>query len=129
MCGDDGAVLYWLFFCTNNIRGIEEMKRAMWKLDDSGAFRFSDKDDPNQLRLLKGFTQEWLADELAKRLSVREMTIQELQTFVLTETPCRLFKPALKQLEMENRLTVVDPAVGRRAGTFGSPELRISFRA
>lgn len=127
MCGQDGTILYWLFFCTNNLRGIEEMKRAMWKLDDSGAFRFSDRDDPDQLRLLSGCTQEWLAGELEYHLRGREMLVQEIKEFVLTDTPCYLFKQALKILEREDRIVVMDSPVGRRSGTFPSNDIRIRF--
>jgi hypothetical protein len=30
--------LYWLIFCTNNLRGLEEMKKAMWHVDKTVAF-------------------------------------------------------------------------------------------
>jgi three-Cys-motif partner protein len=33
---------YFLFFGTNNIMGLKKMKEAMWKVDDSGVFEFSD---------------------------------------------------------------------------------------
>lgn len=129
MCGDDGSVLYWLFFCTNNLRGIEEMKRAMWKLDDSGAFRFSDKDDPDQLRLLSGCTQDWLANELSRDLRGRTLSVEQIKEFVLTETPCYRFKQALKSLEKVDRLEVRDAADGRRFGTFPSDQMSVKFIA
>lgn len=127
MCGEDGTVLYWLFFCTNNIRGIEEMKRAMWNLDDSGDFRFSDRANPDQLLLIEGCTQEWLAGELSARLDQRTMTVRNVYDFVLTETPCYRFKDALKLLEKRRRLTVIDPAPGRRTGTFARENMQVVF--
>ena len=51
MFDSDGRLLYWLIFCTQHIRGLEVMKKAMWKVDETGACRFSDRDDPGQLRL------------------------------------------------------------------------------
>jgi len=127
MCGDDGSVLYWLFFCTNNIRGIEEMKRAMWKLDDSGTFRFSDKDDPDQLRLLSGCTQDWLAHELSRDLRGHALSLDEIKEYVLTETPCYLYKQALKTLERSERLLVTNAPSNRRTGTFSSEQLCLRF--
>jgi hypothetical protein len=57
--------LYWLIFCTNNIRGLEEMKKAMWRVDRSGTFRSSDRDEPSQLKMLDdAYDDEWLADTL-----------------------------------------------------------------
>ena len=41
------------------------MKKAMWAVDKSGEFRFSDCDIPNQLTLLEeGFGDDWLSEEL-----------------------------------------------------------------
>ena len=119
--------LYWLLFCTNNLRGLEEMKKAMWHVDKTGGFRFSDRDDPDQLRLLEdSFSQQWLAEELAARLSNRTLTIAEVKEYVLVETPCYLFKAALKLLETskQGKLTVVSAPAERRPGKF--PEEKLS---
>lgn len=40
--------IYDLFFATNNSTGHERMKEAMWKVDASGMYSFSDGADPNQ---------------------------------------------------------------------------------
>jgi len=118
MYGKNNTLLYWLFFSTNHIRGLEEMKKAMWSEDKSGGFRFSDRDQPGQLLLLKGFDDEWLADELSRRLAGKTLTVEEVKTFVLTETPCYLFKGALKRLEKNSKLLPVAPPVGRKPGTY-----------
>lgn len=115
--------LYWLFFCTNNIRGLEEMKKAMWVVDETGEFRFSDSDAPSQLRLLnESFDDEWLSDELVKSLAGKKMTAAGLKEHVLVETPCYLFKGALSKLEDEHRIRVTAPA-GRRAKSFPDDSL------
>lgn len=116
--------LYWLLFCTNNLRGLEEMKKAMWYVDKTGGFRFSDRDDPDQLRLLEdSFSQEWLADELAAKLANKEMSAAHVKAFVLTETPCYLFRGALKALETDSRAKVIDAPIGRRPGTYPDNKL------
>jgi three-Cys-motif partner protein len=110
--------LYWLIFCTNNIRGIEEMKKAMWKVDKTGEFRFSDRDDPSQLALLsKAFDDAWLADELIEQLGGRTMSVTEVYEFVLVETPCYLYKSALKAIEGKS-MTVVEAPPGRKPKTY-----------
>ncbi|MEK7331473.1 MAG: hypothetical protein AAB113_11805 [Candidatus Eisenbacteria bacterium] len=43
--------IYDLFFATNHTTGHERMKEAMWKVDASGAYSFSDGADPNQRTL------------------------------------------------------------------------------
>jgi len=80
--------LYWLFFATNNIRGLEVMKSAMWRVDESGTFRFADNMNPDQLLLLQVYDGEWLAGHLAERLSGQTLTVAQIKEYVLTETPC-----------------------------------------
>jgi three-Cys-motif partner protein len=113
--------LYWLVFCTNNLRGLEEMKKAMWKIDATGEFRFSDQDDPNQLALFNmKYNEEWLSEELAQRLAGKTMTASKVKEYVLVETPCYLFKEALKKLERgkNKRLVVTEHPPSRRAGAY-----------
>ncbi len=113
--------LYWLLFCTNNLRGLEEMKKAMWHVDKTGGFRFSDRENPAQLRLLDdSFSQKWLAEELAEKLSERTMKAAEVKEYVLTDTPCYLFKSALKSLEVrkQRKLEIVKQPPGRKRGTY-----------
>ncbi len=45
---------YFLIFGTKHIEGLKAMKEAMWKVDPTGAFRFSDVTNPAQLTLLGG---------------------------------------------------------------------------
>lgn len=116
----NGRALYRLIFCTNNLRGLEEMKKAMWAVDKTGECRFSDEDAPSQLKLLDdAFDDAWLADELKLKLRGRTLSFNELKEFVLTETPCYLFKSALKILEKEEHgsMRVFGPP-DRRPGTY-----------
>lgn len=123
-----GVLLYWLLFCTNNIRGLEEMKRAMWAVDGSGGFRFSDRDDPTQLKLLaEEFDQNWLAEVLAEKLSGKEITVGEVKGYVLENTPCYLYKDALGKLYSEKRLQIPRPPKNWRRGTFPDEEMAVYF--
>lgn len=116
--------LYWLLFCTNNLRGLEEMKKAMWSVDKDGDFRFSDKDQESQLELLeKAYDQKWLAEELKSKLRGKELSALELKEFVLVHTPCYLFKMAAKGLELNDDLKVIRSPDGRRPGTFPDEHL------
>jgi hypothetical protein len=122
----NGQPLYWLIFCTNNLRGLEEMNRAMWAVDGTGAFRFSDEDDPSQLNLFnQTYDEVWLAEELAERLSGRTMSVYKVKEYVLTDTPCYLFKGALKSLEVgkRKRVKVIKAPAGRKPGTYPDEQL------
>jgi three-Cys-motif partner protein len=115
--------LYWMLFCTNNIRGLEEMKKAMWNVDKTGEFRFSDRDNPAQLQLLEEtFDQNWLAAEL-RALSGRTMSVADVKEHVLTQTPCYLFKGALKSLEGSGVAVVVSAPVTRKPKTYPDDQL------
>ena len=111
--------LYWLLFCTNNLVGLEVMKKAMWHVDKTGGFRFSDGDNPHQLSLLEeAFDQTWLAGELSSKLAGRTMSLPDVIEYVLTETPCYLWKGALKQLETKNKTASVQGPADRKPGTY-----------
>jgi three-Cys-motif partner protein len=118
--------LYWLVFSTNNLRGLEEMKRAMWSVDNTGEFRFSDEDSPGQLFLFRDrYGDAWLADELAEKLAGKTMTVAQVKEYVLTETPCYLFKGAMKALETHKsrRIAVLKQPAGRKPGTYPDEQL------
>ncbi len=51
MFDSSAKILYDLIFLTSIRTGFLKMKEAMWKVDDSGGFRFSDADHGDQLRL------------------------------------------------------------------------------
>jgi len=118
MCDNSDKLLYWLFFCTNNLKGLEQMKRAMYKADPGGGFRFSDKDNPSQLNLFSSYQDEMLTQDLATILQGKMLTVSKVKEFILTETPAYLYKAALKILEERELLKVGNAPTGRRKGTF-----------
>jgi len=125
-----GQLLYWLVFCTNHLRGLEEMKKAMWHVDGTGGFRFSDKDCPSQLRLLgEEFGQQWLAEELSEKLAGKTLAIKEIQEYVLTHSACYLFTKALRILETsaKRRIQILNALPGRRPGTYADDRIRVRF--
>jgi len=79
---------YFLFFATNNLLGLKKMKAAMWKVDPSGFFKFSDATyNPNQTLLFEHkpnfvLLKRILIDEFkGKRIS-----IEQLEHFVVVKT-------------------------------------------
>ncbi len=103
-----GRPIYWLFFCTNNIRGLEEMKKAMCRVDDSGMFRFSDADDPDQLGLLPSFDDNWLSRHLQEKFRGQVHKVVDVKTHVLSDTPCCNYANVLQQLKRSGRVRPVD---------------------
>lgn len=108
-------LLYWLFFCSQNPRGLEEMKRAMWSVDTSGQFLFSDR-HANQPLLLPAFDDAWLSRALLEALAGESCSIREVWEHVLVNTPCYKYAGALKLLEKNDLISLEGIPSGRRTG-------------
>jgi three-Cys-motif partner protein len=104
MADESGRPLYWLFFCTNNDRGLEVMKKAMWGADPTGTFRFSDDQDPSQLLLLEDFHEKWLGDHLLQQFGGRRVTVGKVRLHVLTQTPCYKYAKVLQAMQRDKKL-------------------------
>ena len=79
------------------------MKEAMWKVDESGEFTFSDATDPNQMVL---FSKSPRFDDLERRIMTQfagqEASVGEIEEFVLSETAYRethYKRQVLKEME------------------------------
>lgn len=129
MKGANNALIYWLFFCTKSDRGLEEMKKAMLRVDDSGSFVFSDAANPDQLSLMSaGLADGWLPGHLERQFRGQTVTVADVRQHVLVDTPLVSFKKALAELERNNAVTVVNPPKTRRKGTFPDDvKLRLRF--
>ncbi len=121
---------YYLFYATNEMLGLKKMKEAMWKADETGEFRFSDATDANQFILFeKAPNLVALRARIVAEFSGKQAPVGDIEKFVLLKTAFREshYKGILKALEAEGRLTAVNPAQGRRAGTFGDPAMLVRF--
>lgn len=95
---------YFLFFATNNLLGLKRMKEAMWKVDRTGSYSFSDATNPDQPVL---FSNEPDPADLERRMrrhfGAAEATVESIEEFVVGETPFRethFKKQVLKRLEL-----------------------------
>ena len=127
---------YYLFYATNSIVGLSRMKDAMWKVDGSGEFRFSDATNPNQAVLFGNEPNiDVLRSQLLTQFAGREVSVGEIEEFVLAETAFRNahYKRVLKPLEIAKPavIEVVDPPPGRRHGTYPDRfrSMRLRFRS
>jgi hypothetical protein len=117
---------YFLFFGTNNITGLKKMKEAMWRVDKSGLFQFSDATyNPNQPVLFEiepNYSQ--LKKILLKEFKGKLVSITELENFILTQTTFRethYKKQILKPMENAQPPEIKVKCMGKRKkGTFPS---------
>ncbi len=133
MRNDKDVTDYYLFYATNSLLGLKKMKEAMWKVDRSGEFRFSDATNPLQLVLIGHEPQyDVLTSQIIDRFQGRETTVEEIEEFILSETAFRethYKRQVLKPLETSEppRLVAIDPPARRRPGTYSDPSLKLRF--
>lgn len=124
------ATDYYLFFATNNILGLRKMKEAMWKIDQGGAFSFSDATDQNQLVMLVDSPNfDVLKNQIIARFSGSRASVEAIEEFVVTSTAFRethFKKQVLKPLEAAKEITIVQAKPGRKTGSY-PPGTVISF--
>jgi three-Cys-motif partner protein len=114
---------YFLFFGTNHYQGLKKMKEAMWKADETGSYQFSDNTDMTQELLFQNEPAIGdLQGKIVNKFSGRQVTVDEVERYVVEETPYREihFKPILKQMELasEPSLRVIKRKSPNRKGTF-----------
>jgi three-Cys-motif partner protein len=114
---------YFLFFGTHSLRGLEKMKEAMWQVDPSGTFQFSDFTDAN--RTMKLFSDQPDFEALKKlivgRFKGTDVPIEGLTNFVLSDTPflrTHFKTDILKPMELQGELSIARAKGERRKGTF-----------
>ena len=123
MLNNGNSTDYFLFFATNSLKGLEKMKEAMWKVDDTGSFQFSDHTDARGLMSLFSAHPNLapLREAILKKFKGQEVKIENLRDWVIAETaflPKHLKIPILAPMEDAGELSVVSPGPKRRKGTF-----------
>ena len=99
------------------------MKRAMWKVDPTGEFQFSDFTDAR--KQLPLFTAEpdydWLREIITYKFGRAEIAIEVLSDWVVSETPflsTHIKRHVLAPMEKQGAVSVVNPKPGRRPCTY-----------
>jgi three-Cys-motif partner protein len=131
MRNDKDVTDYFLFFATNSPKGMAKMKEAMWKVDQSGEFRFSDATNPSQeLLFSRAPNFEELRRAIVARFAGKDATVAEIEDFVLAETAYRethYKKQVLAVLEREGKVGPVNSLVGRKPNTYATPTMTLRF--
>jgi len=103
MVGKQDQIIYYLVFGTKHWKGIEVMKDAMWKVDRTGLYRFSDLTNPHQVYLIDYETKpHWIpsaADMVHQKFRGQTVLEDDIHKFVVTETPFVYRKSILQHLE------------------------------
>src|SRR5208283_5949969 len=120
MVDKTGKITYHLFFATNHIEGIKQMKTAMWKVDPRGLFHFADTTDAGQTFLLEygNDSKFWDQAEIIYQNFAGKTASKEVLDTYCTESTAfpHLWSGSLKILESDGRLTVTTHR--KRSGTY-----------
>lgn len=119
-----GQVGYFLIFASQHRLGLERMKEAMRRVDQTGEFQFSNArvgrpvlfrfDDPKHFGRL-------LRDHFSGR---GPTTYLDVHDFALLETPFSIPRSMLRELEKDGALNVVSTDPKRRRGTFNKEKIQ-----
>jgi len=121
---------YFLYFASNNILGLAKMKEAMWKIAPGGDFTFSDATDFNQAVLFAPEPdRQALMRLIAERFVKRRATVQQVESYVVEETPflATHYKAVLKKMEADQALRYLGPPTVRPRGTFANKSAVLEF--
>lgn len=122
---------YFLFFATNNELGLRKMKEAMWRVDESGTYTFSDATDPNQSLLFTAEPDRPLLTRLiVEKFAGTETTPSGIERFVVRSTAFREthYKKVLQGLEDAGKIVPINPPAKRRRGTYADMNMKIYFK-
>lgn len=87
MLNKNNGTDYFLFFASNNIKGLEKMKEAMWKADPQGEFSFSDYTEARGLmNLFDEPAFDLLKSQIVAKFAGLEVPVETVKEFVIGET-------------------------------------------
>jgi hypothetical protein len=123
MINKTGHIGYYLFHGTRDVKGVELMKNAMWKVDPGGGYRFSDRLAGQDVLFSEADVDTTpLRQALVRRFAGKRVAITTLEEFTLVNTPYRkphLRKPVLTPMEKDRIISVERPGKsGFPAGTW-----------
>jgi three-Cys-motif partner protein len=108
MIKSTGHTGYYLFYGTRNIRGIQVMKEAMWKVAPGGDYMFSDLLAGQDVLFTPTVDTLPLQAELARHFGGQTVSIEKIEEFVLINTPyaaSHVKKLTLKPMQEEGWIT------------------------
>lgn len=117
MTSKRGLVNYHLVFAGQHPKGLEKMKEAMKKIDQTGEYTFCDA-NVDQLNLFGAANTDVYAESLFERFAGTSVNYSAIEMFALNESPFLNPKAMLKALESAGKIRVESSKLNRRHGTF-----------
>lgn len=122
MSSMSGSLNYYLVFASQHHLGLEKMKEAMKKVDQTGNYHFSDA-NIDQQNLFRFDKPEDYSPLLFSYFQGKTAIYDELRDYALNETPFINPKSMLKDLEEKDLIHVNSRDEKRRKGTFNEEKI------
>lgn len=109
---DGGRVGYYLFFCTNDTQAFDRMKAAMWKIDSTGEYRFSDKFAGMDVLFGTEGSTGPLRKAMLAQFAGKTVRVPDVVDWVIKETPFhsgQVKRATLKPMETDGDILVSRP--------------------
>lgn len=117
MSGSAGSLDYFIVFASQHPVGLRKMKEVMRKIDQTGAFQFRDAGVGQASLFRYDHPEEWLT-KLRCHFVGRTVSLDEIEDFVLNETPFAAFKKELLAPAERNGWIEVTGDSSRKKATF-----------
>lgn len=120
MVRSSGHTGYYLFFGTRNLDAFDKMKQAMWAIDPTGNYRFSDRYADVDVLFGDEVDTTPLRGELLRQFAGRSVLIEVVTQWVIMSTPFasnHVKRASLKVLEDADQISVTGKP-GRRRGNY-----------
>ena len=102
--------IYDLIFATKHWKGMQEMKKAMLKVQKNGTYVYSDSVDRKQTYLsdiINDFPFDHASQLILKEFSNQRIPIEDIRDFVLAETPYLFARNILNHMEKNKKILSV----------------------
>lgn len=119
--------IYTIYFTSNNLKGCNLMKQAIWKVEPTGSYAF--QGHAGQLRLLFQANTEPLVKQLRDKFGGRWTPVERIEEFVMGDETIfhkgHLRRHTLQPLERAGGITVLRP--GNARGFKSGKCIRVRF--
>ncbi len=130
MTGQNNKPICAMVYATRSILGMEKMKDAMWRVDGSGEYTFSDRTANMDPLFESEPSFDQLAQDIWHQFIGCTVDVKEIERFVIGRTAFAKShtRAALKILEQESKLTVAGVnGHKRRKSTFPPETVQLAF--
>jgi len=98
------------------------MKKAMWNVDRTGEYKFSDRDDPGQTYIFDYQDEDhWIpavADKIYDKFKGLTVNVKDVEEYVIAETAYIFKKGILRYIEKNKPRYILRVNNRNRKGTF-----------